>query len=740
MSGFWKPSRNTTDDNRRHFSASASAHRHQHQQHQHQQQRFLLPIAKHCRQIAYALEKHSVVVICGETGSGKSTQIPQFLVEYGWADRGFTIVCTEPRRIAATTLATRVAQEVGTPLGEEVGYCVRFDERYSPHTTKILYVTDGILLAQATSHDPLLSQYSVVIVDEAHERTLNSDALLGLLKKIRRQRKDLRVILCSATMDAQAFLDFFVGTGKHQQQIITTPSTTPTTEQQQRPTKRPRWGPPPVTGENHKESKKDDNDEDFLTKGTIISVDGRQHAVDILYAEKPVQNYLTTMIETAVSIANEKEDTTGDILCFLPTGEDVDRCIQMAEERVHHSDETAGKVDFLPLYGTLPQKQQALVFAQQQQGKNTRRRIIFSTNIAETSVTVPNITHVIDCGFVKLPYFDPDTGLERLIIGPISQASARQRAGRAGRLTNGKCYRLYAEEYLRTRMEAHTVPEISRTNLTSFILTLKALGVDNILAFDLMDPPSVDSLAHGLESLYALGAMDEQAGLTSVGWDMSAFPTDVRVAKMLLESLSAGCSYEVLGVASALQVRDLWQRPRQRREQAMIDYTSAMNEVADPSGDHVTYVNILSAMDDYQWSQQDCRDRFVNYMAVKRAMEIRKQLSRVLRRFGKVEALGVAAAVADDEHVRSQAIRRCVTAGFFFNVAKLSNDGRYYTIRRNVPVTPANSSVYHTHSPTTSEYIIFGETIDGSRGGIELKSVSMIEARWLRELAPHYWK
>jgi HrpA-like RNA helicase len=344
---------------------------------------------------------------------------------------------------------------------------------------------------------------------------------------------------------------------------------------------------------------------------------------------------------------------------------------------------------------------------------------------------------------VKLPYFEAKTGFERLIVGPISQASAKQRAGRAGRVQAGKCYRLYTEKYLADEMAKQTPPEILRTNLTSFILTLKALGVDNILAFDLMDVPSLDAIVHGLESLYALGAMDDFTHLTKQGMDMSVFPTEPRVSRMLLESLAEGCSWEVLGVASALQVRDLYHPPRgsarqriqQEQSQQQIDYDSAMAEVADLSGDHVTYVNILAAMDDFQYTERDCRERFLNYVALKRALEVRQQLAKFLRKYGRVQAMNV---VGDDDS-RSRAIRRCVTAGFFFNVAKLANDGRYHTLRNDIVVTPCSSSILTTHTTIPSEYIVFGETQDGPHGGIELKSVSSIEAKWLRELAPHYW-
>lgn len=643
------------------------------------QQRTLLPIYKHKRQILYTLEEFHVVIIVGETGSGKSTQIPAYLWENGWTQNNFQVVCTQPRRIAAQSLAERASQEAGKKLGDEIGYVVRFDDRTSS-ITQVKYVTDGMLLREATLSDPLLSRYSVIMIDEAHERSINSDSLLGIVKKIRRRRKKLRVIICSATIDAKAFLDFFVP-----------------------------------------------NNEDEKNRGTIISVDGRQHPVDILYTENALSNYLRCAVETALKIHQGEEN--GDILVFLPSAENIDEAIKMAEATLESNPQKHRQASFLPLYGSLPQQMQAKIF--QPKTDNDARRIIFATNIAETSVTVPDITHVIDCGFAKIPYFDPKTGFERLIVAPISRASARQRAGRAGRMQSGKCYRLYTEKFMMNEMEDSTIPEVARTNLTSFILTLKALGIDNILAFDLMVLPSMDALSHGLETLYALGAIDDKTHLTKIGLDMAAFPTEPRISRMLLESLKEGCAWEVLSVASALQVRALFVRPRTQRQR--LDYDAAMVEIADRSGDHVTYTNLLVETEYRELDRNDCKEKFINYIALKRCIEVRNQLSFFLRRYGKIDSLG-----SSNPEDRSRAIRRCVTAGFFFNVAKLASDGRFYTLRGHHKVTPSQSSILHAHGDS-SEYIVFGETYDGARGGIEIRHCSNVDARWLTELAPHYW-
>eukprot|EP00986_Skeletonema_menzelii_P018302 scaffold26622_cov147-Skeletonema_menzelii.AAC.19 len=653
----------------------------------------MLPIAAHRSQILYALENFGVVIIVGETGCGKSTMLPRYFYENGWADGDDReIICTQPRRIAAITLATRVSQEMQDRSGI-VGYSVRFSSTYNPGTTKIRYVTDGWLLRETLLLDPLLKRCSVLIIDEAHDRSLNTDLLLGVVKKIRRVRPDLRLVVCSATLDAEAFLEFFIGKKQKDKE-----SKQRSGIEKRRKNRKSRWG-----------RIDDDSDATKGRNGTIISVDGRQHPVDIIYSKEPVSDYIQSTIETALQIHESEMQAQP----FLPRSDD--------------------------------------------ELKNKTRRIIFATNIAETSVTVPRIAHVIDCGFAKMPFFDPYSGFDRLIVCPISRASAQQRAGRAGRVRSGKCYRLYSEKDFLT-MEVDTAPEIQRCQLSTLIMTIKALGVHNILSFDLLSMPSAEALSHGLESLSALGAIDDKAELTELGKEMIYFPTDARVSRMLLASLDMESRKEdtsssvsklivgdILTVAAALQVRNLFIQPRSERQWR--NYDDAMADILDRSGDHLTMVHLVDLCDHAKniLSEDECRERFVNRVALKRVLDVRNQLARFLNhRFGggsnwfgskRQELVG---SNALDTQERSEAIRKCVCAGYFMNAAKLGNDGCYYTLRGRYAVSISSASVLHRYGES-SDFVLFGETFDGSSGGVDVMPVCSISGLWLQQLAPHYW-
>uniref|UniRef100_A0A8C5CLJ4 DEAH-box helicase 35 n=1 Tax=Gadus morhua TaxID=8049 RepID=A0A8C5CLJ4_GADMO len=405
-----------------------------------EKQRQKLPVFKHRNNVLYLVESYQTVIIVGETGCGKTTQIPQYLLEAGWAAEGRVIGVTQPRRVAAISVANRVAEERGALLGHEVGYTIRFDDCSDPQATRIKFLTDGMLVREMMA-DPLLKKYSVLMLDEAHERTLYTDIAIGLLKKIQKKRRDLRLIVASATLDAKKFQEFF----------------------------------------NLNETADPNKD----TCG-ILTVEGRTFPVDMFYTISPVPDYVKATVETVMKIHETEDD--GDVLAFLTGQEEVEKVVSLLQEQARSLSRYGMKkyLRVMPMYAGLPYAEQMKVF---ERAPPTVRKVIVATNIAETSITINGIVFVIDCAFVKLRAYNPSTAIESLVVSPISKASASQRAGRAGRNRSGKCFRLYTEEDYE-KLPASTVPEMQRTNLAPVILQLKALGIDNVLSVHALTPPS----------------------------------------------------------------------------------------------------------------------------------------------------------------------------------------------------------------------------------------------------------
>lgn len=402
-------------------------------------QQCMLPIYRHKLEILYLVERHGTVVIVGETGSGKTTQVPQYLYQAGWAgakEAPTMIACTQPRRVAAMSVAARVCEEMGVRMGEEVGYSIRFEDVTTTGKTKIKFCTDGVLLREMTQ-DPLLSKYSIIMVDEAHERSVTTDALLGLLKKIQRRRPGLRIIISSATIQAETFASFFVD----QQRAGIDPRQTTAD------------APTGIPG--------------------ILSVQGRTHEVHVNYLERSCDDYLKRSVETVYDINDS--DLPGDILCFLTGQEECERAMRWVRDRestqMSNSRRNSPKLRPVALYAGLPGRHQLAIFEAPPRGY---RKVVFATNIAETSVTIDGIVHVIDCMFSKQRSFNPYTGVESLLITSISKASAQQRSGRAGRVRPGFAYRLCTEDAFH-RLKDVDRPEMQRSDLTSLVLQLKGL-------------------------------------------------------------------------------------------------------------------------------------------------------------------------------------------------------------------------------------------------------------------------
>ncbi|XP_068661015.1 probable pre-mRNA-splicing factor ATP-dependent RNA helicase DEAH2 isoform X3 [Aristolochia californica] len=463
------------------------------------EKRKTLPVWQQKEEFVQTLRENQTLILVGETGSGKTTQIPQFALEAfsNEPNKRKMIACTQPRRVAAMSVSRRVAEEMDVAIGEEVGYSIRFED-CSSAKTNLKYLTDGMLLREAMT-DPLLERYRVIILDEAHERTLATDVLFGLLKEVLKNRPDLKLVVMSATLEAEKFRGYF-------------------------------------------------ND------APVMKVPGRLHPVEIFYTQEPERDYLEAAIRTVVQI--HMCEPLGDILVFLTGEEEIEDACRKITKEVNNMGDQVGPVKAVPLYSTLPPAMQQRIFEPAppalKEGGPPGRKIVVSTNIAETSLTIDGIVYVIDPGFAKQKVYNPRVRVESLLVSPISKASAHQRSGRAGRTQPGKCFRLYTEKSFSNDLQPQTYPEILRSNLANTVLTLKKLGIDDLVHFDFMDPPAPETLMRALEVLNYLGALDDDGNLSKLGEIMSEFPLDPQMSKMLVVSPEFNCSNEILSISAML--------------------------------------------------------------------------------------------------------------------------------------------------------------------------------------------
>lgn len=624
-----------------------------------------LPVYSYRDEFLAAVSQHKVIVVVGETGSGKTTQIPQYLHEAGWSKLG-KIGCTQPRRVAAMSVAARVAQEMNVKLGHEVGYSIRFED-CTNDSTVIKYMTDGMLLREFLT-EPDLAGYSCMMIDEAHERTLHTDVLFGLIKDISRFREDdFRLIISSATLDAEKFSVYF------------------------------------------------DN-------ASIFMIPGRMFPVETFYTKAPEADYIDAVVVSVLQI-HVTQDVPGDILVFLTGQEEIETVAEILTQRTKGLGSRIKELIICPIYSNLPSDMQARIFDKAPDGG---RKVVLGTNIAETSLTIDGICYVIDTGFCKQKSFNARTGMESLIVTPISKAAANQRSGRAGRTQAGKCFRLFTAWSYQNELEDNTVPEIQRTNMGNVVLLLKSLGINDLLNFDFMDKPPSEALIRALEQLYALGALNDRGELTKLGRKMAEFPLDPMMSKVVIASESFGCTQEILTIVSMLAIgSSVFYRPKDRAVHAD---TARMNFARGGGGDHLALMRCYNEWVESEYSTQWCFENYLQIRNLNKARDIREQLEGLCERV-EIEL------VSNPHDI--DVIGKALTSGYFFNCSKFAQSGEYKTTKNQHTVYIHPSSVlakieepprwiiYYELTFTTKEY---------------MRTVMPIKPEWLIEIAPHYYK
>lgn len=636
-----------------------------------------LPVLDRRDEIAEAIREHQVVVICGETGSGKSTQLPKIALEIGQGIRG-TIGHTQPRRIAARSIASRIADELDCEVGAQVGFKVRFADQTRPGT-HIKLMTDGILLAE-TAGDRYLDAYDTIIIDEAHERSLNIDFLLGYLRRLLPKRRDLKLVITSATIDAERFQAHFT-TAETEVPIVEVSGRTYPVELRYRPLN---------------ETPADDDQSPRRREWQ----DGVLDALDEVTAEGP-----------------------GDVLVFLPTERDIRDVARRVRGRVRDC-------DVLPLYGRLSAKEQSRVFAQSKQ-----RRIVLATNVAESSVTVPGIRYVIDTGTARISRYSSRSRIQRLPIEPVSRASADQRMGRCGRVGPGICIRLYDESDYRRRDE-YTQPEILRSNLASVILRARSLRLGAVEEFPFVDPPRPATIRDGYRTLFELGATDEQQELTQTGRTLSRLPVDPRIGRMILAGIDEHCLYEILVIAAVLEIQDPRDRPVEKQQAA----NEAHEKFRHEDSDFLTLLNVWNFFHEQKANlshsklRKACLQNFLNYNRMREWADLHRQLRELVERS---EDPRIRERARTLRHTRTEdydAIHRALLTGLLSGVA-FKSDETEYTGADQVKLKLWPGSVLAAKKP---KWIVAAELVETSNR--YARTIARIQPGWIEPLAGHLVK
>lgn len=596
-------------------------------------------------------------------------------MEEGYAEFGL-IGCTQPRRVAAMSVAKRVAQEVAAgveekggsltekdELGGTVGYSIRFEDCTSEHTL-IKYMTDGLLLRESLT-DPDLNSFSCILIDEAHSRSMSSDLLMGVLRKVLTRRSDLKLIVTSATLSADTFSNYFGGV-------------------------------------------------------PVFRIPGRTFPVETYFSKSVQEDYVMAAVKQALQI--HFNSPPGDILIFMTGQEDIQgTCSVLAEKIELLGEEDTPPLLVLPMYSQLPADLQAKIFDTAPKGV---RKCIVSTNVAETSLTVDGIRYVIDSGFCKLKVYNPKIGMDALLVTPVSKANAKQRAGRGGRTGPGYCFRLYTERQFNEELMEAEVPEIQRTNLSSVVLLLKSLGIKNLLDFDFMDPPPQENIMNSLYQLWILGALDNTGDLTSMGRRMGEFPLDPPLSKMLLFAHQhGGCSTEVLIVVSMLSVPSVFFRPKDREEES----DAAREKFFVPESDHLTLLNVYQRAKQYRFDADWCTRHFIHAKGIRKAREVHAQLVDLMKS-QKLEPRSCGGSW--------DIIRKSICSAYFYNSSKIKGIGEYINMLSGIPSALHPSSALFGLG-YTPDYVCYHELISTSKE--YMSCVTAVEGEWLAELGPMFF-
>jgi pre-mRNA-splicing factor ATP-dependent RNA helicase DHX38/PRP16 len=652
-----------------------------------QEQRRTLPAYAERENLVRTIMENQVTIVIGETGSGKTTQLAQFLYEEGLGSNIATtgirnmIACTQPRRVAAMSVAKRVSEEMDVKLGDEVGYTIRFEDRTNPKKTIIKYMTEGILLRELLT-DPLLENYLCVIMDEAHERSLNTDILLGLFKELIRKRKDLKLIVTSATMNADRFTRFF--------------------------------GEAPQ-----------------------FTIPGRTFPVDVLYSKSMSSDYVESAVKQILTIhlQNSQNGNDGDILVFMTGQEDIEMTGEILQEKLELLDNPP-PLDIIPIYSSMPADLQKKIFNKK---NDSRRKVVIATNIAETSLTVDGVKYVIDSGLVKMKVYNPKLGMDALQVIPISLANAQQRSGRAGRTGPGIAYRLYTERATeKDQMYLQPIPEIQRTNLSNIMLLLKSLGVNDINAFSFLDPPPQDLLNCSLYDLWAIGALNNFGQLTDLGKWMAIFPMEPTLAKTIILSCRPefSCSEDIVTIVAMLSVPPVYYRPKERQKEAdMIREKFYVNE-----SDHLTLLNIYNQWEqnlnrfkkNYNKINSWCNSNFLQLKSLLRAKDIKIQLELLLKK----HKFKITRAKDDED------IKKCLCASFFQQLAKLTKinihgSPEFMNLRHKYMKMHLHPTLCLNGSNLTSPYVIYHELVLTKKE--YMNYVTCIQPTWLLEFGYVYY-